>query len=48
MNHLRLVYVTLRFKTLEWILSQTWDMLCVTEIELLYEFNPSGIERPFS
>ena len=35
---------SLRFKTLEWALPQTWDVPCVTRIGLSCEFNTSGMK----
>ena len=47
-GHFRPVYGPLRFKTVEWSLFQTWNVPCVIRIRLLFEFNTSGIIRPFS
>ena len=43
-GRLRHVYGPLRFKTLGWAISQTWDVPSVTRIELLHEFNSSGMK----
>ena len=46
--HVKPVYDPLRFKTLEWALSQTWNVRCMTRIGLMFGFNPLSMERPFS
>ena len=43
-GHLRHVYDPLRFETLGWAISQTWNVSCVSRIGLLHEFNPSGMK----
>ena len=47
-GYLSPVYDPFVFKTLEWALSQTWDVPCVTRIGLFNEFSPPGMKMPFS